>query len=98
MRTALVLAMLASTGCGRAGVTPDDAVRAASVADRIAADPAAADAILAAEGLDRRGFEALLYDLAADPDASRSYVEARREAFTNPYAPPRRGSTGSGTY
>lgn len=98
MRTALVIAFLASAACGRAGITPDDAALAASVADRIAQDPSAADTILEAEGLDRRRYDTLLYEIAADPDASRSYVEARREVYTNPYAPPRRGPAGQGTY
>lgn len=97
MRGAVLLLVLAS-GCGGGGVSQGDAARAASIADRIATEPRAADAILEQEGMDRMRFETMLYEVAADPDATRNYLEARREVFTNPYAPPRTGPARQGTF
>ncbi|KIG16319.1 hypothetical protein DB30_04779 [Enhygromyxa salina] len=66
---------------------PDDAVdapaldpkveKAVNVANMIANDPAAADKILDEAGLDRDSFEAMLYEIARDPDLSKSYAIAR---------------------
>jgi hypothetical protein len=51
--------------------------QAVTVANMIAADPAAADTILTEAGLDRDSFEAMLYEIARDPELSKSYAIAR---------------------
>lgn len=51
--------------------------QAVTVANLIAADPGAADSILAEAGLDRDSFEAMLYEIARDPELSKSYAIAR---------------------
>lgn len=98
MRALQALALAAAIGCGDGPPGSGEAATAASLADRIAGDPGAADAILEQEGMDRQRFEALLYEIAADPEATRAYLDTRREAFRNPYAPPRGGPSGQGTF
>ncbi|PRP99059.1 hypothetical protein ENSA5_29010 [Enhygromyxa salina] len=51
--------------------------QAVNVANSIASDPGAADSILEEAGLDRQSFEALLYEIARDPELSKSYAVAR---------------------
>jgi PBP1b-binding outer membrane lipoprotein LpoB len=51
--------------------------QAVTVANQIAASPGNADTILADAGLDRESFEKLLYDIARDPELSKSYAVAR---------------------
>jgi hypothetical protein len=51
--------------------------KAVTVANMIANDPAAADTILEEAGLDRDSFEAMLYEIARDPELSKSYAIAR---------------------
>lgn len=51
--------------------------KAVGVANDIAANPDASDEILAGAGLDREKFEALLYEIARDPELSKSYAIAR---------------------
>jgi hypothetical protein len=51
--------------------------QAVTVANQIAANPGNADTILADAGLDREGFEKLLYEIARDPELSKSYAVAR---------------------
>lgn len=51
--------------------------QAVTVANQIAANPGKADSILADAGLDREAFEKLLYDIARDPELSKSYAVAR---------------------
>jgi hypothetical protein len=51
--------------------------QAVTVANQIAANPSEADVILADAGLDRESFEKLLYDIARDPELSKSYAVAR---------------------
>jgi hypothetical protein len=51
--------------------------QAVTVANRIAASPSDADSILANAGLDRESFEKLLYEIARDPELSKSYAVAR---------------------
>jgi hypothetical protein len=59
--------------------TPDARVtKAAAVADAIAKEPARADAILQENGTDRAAFEALLYEIAADPAKATAYRNARK--------------------
>jgi type IV secretory pathway VirB10-like protein len=51
--------------------------QAVTVANQIAAAPGNADTILADAGLDRESFEKLLYEIARDPELSKSYAVAR---------------------
>lgn len=51
--------------------------KAVSIANDIAADPAKADSILEQAGMDREAFEKLLYEIARDPELSKSYAIAR---------------------
>jgi hypothetical protein len=51
--------------------------KAVAVANQIAASPEQADSILEEAGLDRDSFEALLYEIAKDPELSKSYAVAR---------------------
>src|SRR5689334_16061705 len=51
--------------------------QAVTVANQIAANPGDADTILANAGLDRDSFEKLLYEIARDPELSKSYAVAR---------------------
>ena len=51
--------------------------QAVTVANKIAADPGSADAILEEAGMDREAFESLLYEIAKDPELSKSYAIAR---------------------
>jgi hypothetical protein len=65
-------------GGGEAAPSLDPKVeRAVTLANKISNDPAAADAILTEAGLDRAAFEALLYEIARDPELSKSYAVAR---------------------
>ena len=68
-----------SAGATTAAATMDDrATRAAGISDAIAANPAAADSILTANGMTREQFERTLYDIAADSAQSAAYKAARR--------------------
>jgi hypothetical protein len=51
--------------------------QAVTVANLIAATPGDADTILSNAGLDRESFEKLLYEIARDPELSKSYAIAR---------------------
>lgn len=51
--------------------------KAVDIANQISSDPGSADSILAGAGLDREAFEALLYEIAKDPELSKSYAIAR---------------------
>jgi hypothetical protein len=51
-------------------------VKAAGLAKKIEADPAKADDVLAEAGLDRAGFEALIYEVSA-PELAEQYRLAR---------------------
>jgi predicted small secreted protein len=51
--------------------------QAVTVANDIAANPGDADTILSKAGLDRESFEKLLYEIARDPELSKSYAIAR---------------------
>ncbi len=53
--------------------------KAAEIAKAIDKDPAKADEVLAAKGLDRDGLEALMYEIAKDPKLAASYEQARAE-------------------
>ena len=51
--------------------------KAVTLANQISATPENADTILADAGMDREGFEQLLYEIAKDPELSKSYAVAR---------------------
>ncbi|MBN1336076.1 MAG: hypothetical protein JXB39_08960 [Deltaproteobacteria bacterium] len=65
-------------GCGSTPVPPtvDQVSEVAAIATAVKADPAHADKILADHGLDRARFEALLFEIAADPDKAKTYAAA----------------------
>jgi hypothetical protein len=51
--------------------------QAVTIANKISAQPDAADTILEEAGMDREAFEKLLYEIARDPELSKSYAIAR---------------------
>jgi hypothetical protein len=51
--------------------------QAAKVAREIATDPKAADDVLSKENLDREKLDALMYEIASDPDLTEQYRIAR---------------------
>lgn len=53
--------------------------KAVTVANAIASNPDSADEILEKNGLDREKFEALMYEIAKDPELSQLYA-VNREA------------------
>ena len=85
------IALIAGLGCAReerapdtsaaaAGATSsatDRARAAATIANAIAAKPAAADSILTANGHTRESFQRLMYDIAADSALSAVYAAAK---------------------
>lgn len=75
-RTFLFAAVLGLSACGGGTSGADDAVQAATIAKEIKADPTNAASVLEKHGLTEAGFEAQLYEIAADPDASKKYNEA----------------------
>jgi hypothetical protein len=62
---------------GTPGALADSATSAATISNAIAANPAAADSILRANGHTADTFERLLYDIAADSAMSARYASAR---------------------
>jgi hypothetical protein len=56
----------------------DDVALALAVAAGIDAHPAAADSVLAANGLTREGVDSLIYRIAADSALTAEYVAGRR--------------------
>ena len=53
------------------------ALRVPAVAEAIEADPGHADQALAEAGFDKESFDAVLYDIAADPALTKRYLDAR---------------------
>lgn len=51
--------------------------QAVILANKISAAPESADSILEEAGMDREAFEKLLYEIARDPELSKSYAVAR---------------------
>lgn len=49
-----------------------------TLAAQLAASPGQIDETLATHGLDRARFDAAMYDIAADPDATAAFEAARR--------------------
>ena len=61
-----------------AAAVPTWVADVAAAANAIEAQPAAADSILQAHGMTRVAFDSLLYEIAADPNLTAAYQEARR--------------------
>lgn len=51
--------------------------KAVTLANKLSAEPNRADAILEEAGMDRQSFQTLLYEIAHDPELSKSYAVAR---------------------
>ena len=66
-----------STAATSATTDADPAVKAANVANAIAANPAGADSILTANGYTRESFDKQLLDIAADSAMSARYAAAK---------------------
>lgn len=60
-----------------ANANAERARAAASIANAIAANPAAADSILTAGGHTRESYQALMYEIAADSVMSAAYAAAK---------------------
>lgn len=74
----LSLLLVACDGGGEPTPSLSPVEQAAAAAKAIQADPAQADAALSAHGLTRDSFEALMYEIAADPEKSAAYRAALR--------------------
>jgi hypothetical protein len=74
----ILVAALLLAACGGKPIPPtaDQVQEVAAIATLVKADPAKADKVLADHGLDRAAFEALLFDIAADPAKSQTYAAA----------------------
>jgi hypothetical protein len=80
------IALLAVGACAKgdgaadstAMASDDPAVKAANVANAIAANQAGADSILTANGYTRESFDKQLLDIAADSAMSARYTAAKR--------------------
>ena len=66
-----------TTTAATATANEDPAVKAANVANAIAANPAGADSILTANGYTRESFDKQLVDIAADSAMSARYAAAK---------------------
>jgi hypothetical protein len=93
MRSFLMIALLATAACSGAKeeapavaetatvdapALPPDVNQAIMISKAIAANPAASDSIFAVNNLTAAGFDALLYNIAADSAKSRLYNAARQ--------------------
>jgi hypothetical protein len=73
-----ILLLLALFACGGSDpVAAGDPAAVGALAKEIDAAPDKAEALLAEHGLDADKFETILYDIAADPERSKVYLEAR---------------------
>lgn len=86
-RLAIGTALILVAACGRSGGEDDANQRASAstsldraveVARALQTHPSASDSILAAHGLTQAGFNALMYEIAADSALARAYTEAIR--------------------
>ncbi len=73
--SALLLLVAVATGCGDDGEPQDIAERGAAIAREIRADPEHAEDILQEHEMSIEDFEALMYEIAADPEMSEKYQE-----------------------
>lgn len=88
--TSLAIVLLLAAACSRADTpaadtssrpaqqTGDANAKAAAVSDAIAANPAAADSILKANGYTPESLERELYDIAADSSRSAAYAAVKK--------------------
>jgi hypothetical protein len=67
-----------TTSATSATASDDQAVKAANVANAIAATPTAADSILKANGYTRESYDQLLVDIAADSAMSARYAAVKK--------------------
>lgn len=67
----------ADTTAAMPAPTTDRAAKAAAVSNAIAANPAAADSILTANGLTREQFQKDMYEIAEDSAQSAAYAAAK---------------------
>jgi hypothetical protein len=74
--TLLLLGFLATSGCGWLWSDSPDVAKVAAVAKKIEADPANVDEVLKDAGMTRKQFEADLYKIAEDAEASEAYAKA----------------------
>lgn len=86
MRWFLLLLLLG--GCG-GGVSRNQVVQAARIANEIGAEPRNAALVLQAAGIDRPTYLRWLREIAADPRRSHDFIEALDATTRNPYAPQR---------
>jgi hypothetical protein len=81
LRILPTLALLAAfAACGEAPDTaavPDWVEDVAAAANAIEERPTAVDSILQASGMTRVVFDSLIYEVAADPELTAAYEEAR---------------------
>jgi hypothetical protein len=61
-----------------ASTIPEKVQLAAAVAREISAAPELADEILGKHGLDRDAFDAIVFEIASDPQLTTAYMAARR--------------------
>ena len=61
------------------GAADDPVSLAVEIAEALEADPDSAEAILERHGLTVEQYEALMYDISADPELSRAYEAALAE-------------------
>lgn len=76
LRNLVLLAFLGTSGCGWLWGSTPDVAKIAAIAKKIEADPSKVDAILKEAGTTRKAFEADLYTIAEDADASAAYEKA----------------------
>lgn len=81
--TQVVAALILLAACGRAGsgdesaaASSDRAAKAASVSNAIAAQPAAADSILKANGYTAEEYQRVMFEIAKDSAESARYAAA----------------------
>lgn len=77
-RNLILTALLALSllSCGHAAPTSAEPDRVAALALELRANPDKADSILGKHGIDRVGFDALMYEIAIDPEKSNAYKAA----------------------
>jgi hypothetical protein len=76
--TSVAFLSLVVAACGGGAPDTSTATRAGELARQIRAKPAEGPALIAAEGWTVAEYEALLYEVAADPAASAAYEAAYR--------------------
>ena len=80
--TSLLLLALLLGACGEQGgggdAAPEKAVKAAAIADEIAAAPGQADDILKKHGMTMEQFKDLMLEITEDPVLSDAYEAARK--------------------